>query len=403
LEIVIFCHPAFMRSQSMPRFANMLKTSYEKRGHQVQVWSPQPFFHRLLRSSRGAKWAGYIDQYLIFPWWVRKALKKTSQETLFVFCDQALGPWVPLVQHRPHVVHVHDLLALRSALGHIPENPTSITGNVYQRYIRRGFRRARHFISISEKTRSDLHEFGGVLPQTSEVVLNGLNFPYAPMSSDESEQALRKASLPVSDKGMLLHVGGGQWYKNLAGVLLLYAHYAEQESEPLPLWCISPSPSASIQRVLDRIPAKGRVHFFQGLDNTALQATYSRAHALIFPSLAEGFGWPLIEAQASGCQVLTTDEPPMNEVAGDAAHYLLRLQSDEDPDSWAKKGSAILKALLSQSAAQRAERTERGLLWSRRFDPERTIDGYLEVYSRVLHRSSKCTNVAVEFAKENSF
>jgi len=89
----------------------------------------------------------------------------------------ALGPWVPVVRDRPHVVHVHDLLALRSALGEIPENPTSITGRIYQRYIRRGFQKARHFVSISRKTQADLHRVGGVSAITSEVVYNGLNFP----------------------------------------------------------------------------------------------------------------------------------------------------------------------------------------------------------------------------------
>ena len=111
--------------------------------------------------GRLAKWAGYVDQYLLFPRALRRAMRHDAAGTLYVFCDQALGPWLPAVLPRPHVVHCHDLLALRSALGDIAEHATSPTGRVYQRYIRRGFRRARHFISISERSRDDLHRHGG--------------------------------------------------------------------------------------------------------------------------------------------------------------------------------------------------------------------------------------------------
>src|SRR5258707_6114071 len=157
------------------------------------------------------------------------ALKSFSAATLFVFCDQALGPWVPLVKSRPHVVHAHDLLALRSALGDIPENPTSFTGRIYQRYIRRGFRQARHFISASKKTRDDLHRCGQVAATSSDVVYNGLNFPYEPMARHEAQEVLRTAGFPESPGGVLLHIGGNQWYKNQAGVISIYAQYVARQ------------------------------------------------------------------------------------------------------------------------------------------------------------------------------
>src|ERR1700692_2715089 len=176
MDFVLFCHPSFLASQSMPRFAQMLKDSYAARGHRVELWSPRPLIFKRFPRGLLSKWAGYVDQYILFPIWARKAVKRVPSGALFVFCDQALGPWVPLVKDRPHVVHVHDLLALRSALGDIPANPTSATGRLYQRYIRRGFRQARHFISVSKQTLTDLNRFGGVKAVTSEVVFNGMNF-----------------------------------------------------------------------------------------------------------------------------------------------------------------------------------------------------------------------------------
>jgi glycosyltransferase involved in cell wall biosynthesis len=350
----------------------------------VTMWSPSAKVHRLFARSRYAKWAGYVDQYLLFPWFVRSALKSLSPDTLFVFCDQALGPWVPLVKSRPHVVHAHDLLALRSALGDIRENPTSFTGRMYQRYIRHGFRRARHFISVSKKTRDDLHCFGKVNAITSDVVHNGLNFAYKPMTRRDSQELLRAAGFPPSPDGALLHVGGGQWYKNRPGLIAIYAQYAAQESHPLPLWCIGPQPNAAVQLELRKVAPNGRVEFFQNLQPQTLQAAYCHASALIFPSLEEGFGWPLIEAQACGCPVITTDAPPMSEVAGDAAVYIPRLKFGEDVDSWASKGASALRDLLSESPDMRSRRAERGRVWASGFDSDRATQAYLAIYDKVL-------------------
>ena len=135
-------------------------------------------FHRLRSSPLLKKWLGYLDQYLVFPLQVRVRLRRTDERTLFVFADQALGPWVPLVADRPHVIHVHDLMALRSALGEFKENPTRWTGRRYQAMIRRGFARGQHFISVSENTRADLHRFLAGSQRSSEVVYNGLNYPF---------------------------------------------------------------------------------------------------------------------------------------------------------------------------------------------------------------------------------
>jgi glycosyltransferase involved in cell wall biosynthesis len=384
MKLVLICHPSFWRSQSMPRFAGMLKAAYESRGHSVEVWSASPKVYNWVPLGRLSKWAGYLDQYLLFPMTMRRSMAHMSKDTLFVFCDQALGPLVPVVKDRPHVVHVHDLLALRSALGEIPENPTSITGRMYQRYIRRGFQKARHFVSISRKTQADLHRVGGVSAITSEVVYNGLNFPFSPLAPGECEKILSGAGLPVPASGMLLHVGGGQWYKNLPGVIHLYAHYAAEVGAPLPLWCVSPKPNSAVRRALRKVPAVGKVLFFNSLESRVLQAAYSMADAFLFPSLAEGFGWPLIEALACGCPVVTTDEAPMNEVGGDAAEYLPRFNAGEDIDIWASNGARQLIRVLSRTPEEKRKFAERAVTWSAQFSNDKAIDSYLTIYRTVL-------------------
>lgn len=388
MNLVLFTHPAFLGSRSHAHFARMLVSAYQARGHRVELRQPEAKVHARVPAGRLSKWAGYVDQYLLFPLHMRAVMRRDPADTLYVFCDQALGPWVPYAADRPHVVHCHDLLALRSGLGDIAENPTSLTGRVYQRYIRRGFRRARHFISISLKSRADLHHFGGVKPLTSEVVYNGLNHPYRPLAPNTARQVLARAGLPVGERRCLLHVGGGQWYKNSAGVAALYARYVQDSvrsgSAPLELWMVSPPPGEAVGRALSKVPPQGRVRFFTGLDTDTLEALYSFAEVLLFPSLDEGFGWPIVEAMACGCPVITTGEAPMTEVGGDAAVYLPRLGHADDLETWARAGANALSGVLGRSVAEREHAALEGRAWSARFAADAAIDKYLSVYQRVL-------------------
>ena len=388
MNLVLFTHPHFLNSQSMPRFTLMLEEAYLLRGHQVEIWSPHPVVYRLVSKGCFSKWAGYVDQYILFPFWVRQQLKKKPAHTLYVFCDQALGPWVPLVKNKPHIVHVHDLLALRSALGDVPENPTSWSGRIYQLYIRQGFKQAKHFISISNKTREDLHYFGQVSAINSHVVYNGFNYPYAPMAKADAMRVLSDANLPAHSDGMLLHLGGSQWYKNLAGVIRIYIEYVKAKKNPLPLWCISPSPNPRVQALLKQVPSNGKVLFFQGIDNHALQAAYSLARVFVFPSLAEGFGWPIIEAQACGCPVLTSNAAPMNEIGGVACSYIPVLKSTDDADLWAKNASNTLIALLSLNDAARSKLVAQGLTHMQQFNAEHAIESYLNHYQQAMLTTS---------------
>ena len=141
MHIVQFVHPDFLNSKSMPRFAQMIAEGMRARGHLVDIWTARPLAYGVPAPARLKKWLGYIDQFIFFPLLVRWRLRQLQADTLFVFGDQALGPWVPLVACRPHVIHVHDFMALRSALGEFAQNPTGWAGRQYQALIRRGFSR----------------------------------------------------------------------------------------------------------------------------------------------------------------------------------------------------------------------------------------------------------------------
>jgi hypothetical protein len=108
----------------MPRFTQMLAKGMKERGHNIELWAPQSQFYNVPAPDAIKKWLRYIDQYIVFPKQMRAHIRKCTLDTLVVFTDQALGPWVPLVANRLNVIHCPDFLAQRSAMCEIKENKT---------------------------------------------------------------------------------------------------------------------------------------------------------------------------------------------------------------------------------------------------------------------------------------
>jgi len=392
MTLIFLCHPPTLGSTSMPRFARMIGEGMRGRGHAVEYWTSPHVFGRLpVPKPSLRKWLGYIDQFLIFPWVLRRRASRCSADTVFVVADQALGMWVPVIADRPHVIHCHDFLAQRSALGEFPENPTGWSGRKYQALIRRGYRRGRCFLSVSRKTQEDLHRFLEREPDSSEVVYNPLNYPFSPLDSVVASATLgaELAVIGSADldpgNGFFLHVGGNQWYKNRHGVVQAYSVYARGPGIPLPLLLAGAPPTAELRALANSV-RHGRVVFASGLSNDAIHAAYATATALVFPSLEEGFGWPIAEAMACGCPVITTDAAPMNEVGGTAAIYVSRRPGDgaAGDAAWAQEAAARFVELANARLAQRSAWREAGLNNIARFSLTAALDAYEMAYKSQL-------------------
>jgi len=385
MDLVIFSHPHFMRSQSMPRFAAMLAEGMRQRGHKVQIWSPQAFFYHLPASAGIKKWLGYVDQFFLFPLKINSRIKRSSVNTLFVFSDQALGPWVPMVVKRPHVIHCHDFLAQQSALGYIPENKTGATGKIYQSLIFKGYSRGKHFISVSKKTQEDLHQLLSSSPLTSEVVYNGLNQSFKNLDAKEARKELSSYFKIDLSMGFLLHVGGNQWYKNRYGVIKIYETWRQLNNFSIPLLLIGESPDTKLLDAYSNSPFNSDIHILTGIEDKWVRIAYAGALVFLFPSYAEGFGWPIAEAMASGCPVITTKERPMTEVGNDVCFYIDRAPvSKTEYEKWLKESAKIVDGVINLTDEEREKVIKNGIQNSARFDGSVAIDQIEEIYKKVV-------------------
>ncbi len=387
MNIVFFTHPDFLNLQSMPRFTHMLAEGMRQRGHQIAVWSPDPKAIKIPAPSFMKKWLGYIDQFLFFPKTVKKKLRHVGSQTLFVFTDQALGPWVPLVSHLPHVIHCHDFLAQRSANNEIGENRTGWTGKLYQKLIRNGYVKGKHFISVSKKTQNDLHRFLPKIPSISDVVYNGFHQSFSPQKQEMAILAVAEKTGLDLTSGYILHVGGNPWYKNRKGVLKIYNALRERGLSSLPLLMIGEPPSDELIEIQTTSGYRSDIHWLTNIGDDLVKLAYSGASVFLFPSLAEGFGWPIAEAMASGCPVITTGEAPMTEVAADAGFYLKRMPSiAAHVKQWANEGADVINKVLSLSSNERKKVIDAGIQNSKRFDTQKALDEIESIYLSVLKK-----------------
>ncbi|WP_254659549.1 glycosyltransferase family 1 protein [Mucilaginibacter sp. PPCGB 2223] len=359
----------------------MLSKGMLSKGHEVEILTAKPVFYKLPVPKALKKWMGYIDQYLIFPAKFKRKIKKSGPDTLYVFTDHALGPWVPLVAGKKHVVHCHDFLAQKSALSQFPQNKTGWTGRKYQAFIRRGYSKARNFISVSKKTQADLHEFLGRVPDVSEVVYNGLNQAFTVRDDTVCRQILKQKTGLNLDDGYILHVGGNQWYKNRAGVINIYDAWRDQSNIKLPLVLIG-QPAA--QPILDACSSsryQNDIHLLSGIEDGLIGVAYSGATVMLFPSIAEGFGWPIVEAMASGCPVITTDAAPMTEVAGQAGYLIPVMPYNKDmQDAWAINAARVLEDVVTLPAAERKKTIDAGIVNAARFAKNTALDNIERIY-----------------------
>jgi len=385
MKIIFLSHPLFLGSNSMPRYANWLSNGMRERGHEVEIWQPQPKFFNLPAPASLKKWLGYIDQYIVFPFVIKSGIKKQPANTLYVFTDHALGPWVPYLAKQKHIIHCHDFLAQRSAMGSIPQNKTGFGGRMYQKFIRSGYRKGENFISISKKTQEDLHEFlCDKKPKYSTVVYNGLNQNFSVQDSAICRSEVGSAIGRDVSAGYFLHVGGNQWYKNRPGVIKIYNHLSQQVGyADLPLVMIGPKPNQQLLNEREASAVKQNIYLLSDASDDLVKKAYSGASAFIFPSLAEGFGWPIAEAMASGSFVVTTNDAPMSEVAGDAALLCdVCPTATEQQDAWAAKtANAIVEVL--DNPAQKQALVAAGIENAKRFDSEKTLDTIETIYKQI--------------------
>jgi glycosyltransferase involved in cell wall biosynthesis len=131
-----------------------------------------------------------------------------------------------------------------------------------------------------------------------------------------------------------------------------------------------------VHSYLEANPERLQVVFLSGVEDSELAVLYQLAEIMIYPSLFEGFGLPVAEAQASGCPVITSDTSSLPETGGDAAIYI-------DPAKPDTIGQAIVSLLADKNL--REPMIAKGKINVQRFTSENFATQLKQLYNLVLN------------------
>lgn len=284
-------------------------------------------------------------------------------------CDlyHSVQYFLPLLAPCPIVLTLHDLI-----YEVFPEYFEVVRSRPYRllRWIAR--KRAASVICISQSTVNDAARFWGLPLSRLRRVYHGITFP----ARTPDRPALAAA---LGSKTILLSPYNLEPRKNL--IALLEAFRLVKDAHPgteLVLFgraAVSPAREAAFRDAVSRLGIADRLTLTGVVDEDALRWLYANAAVFVFPSLYEGFGYPVLEAMANGACVVVRNASSMAEILGDAGAKLEPLEP--------AKLAAVLCELLA-SPEKRRQLGEKARERAREFSRGRMARETLDVYESVL-------------------
>ena len=361
------------KQESMIRFAHLLNTGFSN-GVQSEIWWPNIFVGAKVGSANSGlgKWLGYLDKYVIFPMILKRRIKNqnlNNASVRFHICDHSNAPYLKYLPLKYTSITCHDVIAIRGGFGFNDSFvKVSFTGKLLQKWILNRLKTATSIAFVSKNTFSQFKELipADTIPKNWKVIHNSFNNDFKRMDVMQAKIICKRVGINV-DTPFLLHVGSALLRKNRQ--LLLEMAKILDSRRTINICFAGEVLDSELIAKADELNLRDNVISVVKPDHETLVALYNCCAAFVFPSLSEGFGWPLIEAQACGAPVIASNYDPMPEVSGGAAlHY-----DPTKPQDFARGYEDLQKEDFRKVLIQK------GLENSLRFESKHMIMAYLEL------------------------
>ena len=309
----------------------------------------------------------YAARQFFYPWRVKREAKRAD---LVHILDHSYAHMLTSARKRPVVVTVHDLMpviVLRSPTDGWREG----VRNRFLRQALKALRQADAYIVGTEWLKQELATWLGD-DRRIRVIPFGVDRAFFGESQSARERGRRDWRIP-DDAFVVLHVGSTVDRKNVPLVINTVARLRQHADAYL--LQVGGRFTTEQEQLIDRLDLRRAVRMVAAADETTLRRAYRASDVLLFPSLYEGFGFPVLEAFASGLPVVTSGAGGLKEVGGDAAVVV----EGRDP-------AAYVQALdeLSEDADRREELIEKGWTRARQFTWQKTAESTAKVYREHL-------------------
>ena len=280
------------------------------------------------------------------------------------------GFTVPLASPARKLTVIHDLQHKR-----LPRNFGAVERQAWNFAVWSAIRASDRLVTPSEHVKADLAHVYAVPQDRVNVIPHGVEESFFGLKENTAygEELLAEAKIP--DRRYLLAVSTLHPHKNWERLLEAYGKLAGEGLEEHLV--IAGSPGKSWDTIVDRVKTGGlreRVHLVGWTPRPVLAALFKYAEALVFPSMFEGFGIPVIEAMAAGLPVACSDIPVLRETAEDGAIFFDPLSVDQIVEAVTR---VLSDAALRNQLVDRGYIRAAGLTW--RAAAERTLAALLEV------------------------
>ncbi|HTP87509.1 MAG TPA: glycosyltransferase family 1 protein [Bryobacteraceae bacterium] len=276
----------------------------------------------------------------------------------------------PSFRFRREVVTIHDIFPIT---GHDYSTPEY--RRKFSAVLREAMARAACIVTGSRFTAGLLESVCRVERARIRVIPYGVDPPARMLASEERLRERERLVGPGNE--MLLSVGNLENRKNIINALRALETLPERYH--LQLVGGNGHGHEAIHAFIAEHRLEGRVHRSGYVSLAMLNTFYQSASALVFPSLEEGFGFPVLEAMTHGLPVVTSNTSSIPELGGEAILYA-------DPRDPGAIASQVLQAV--ESSDVRARMIAAGLARAREFTWKRTAEQTLQVYSEVLGGAS---------------
>ena len=239
---------------------------------------------------------------------VRRALRKIKPD-VYISTDAYLS----LRSNTPQIAVFHDI-----NFEHFPQDFPRWALWHYKKFFPKFARKAEKIITVSEFSKQDIIEKYGVEPEKINVVYNGANEGFEPISEDEKQQVREQYTAGYQ---YFMFVGSLHPRKNLARLFPAFDIFKERTGSDLKLLIVGEKRwwTEPIQKAYEAMRHKDDVVFVGHLQMNELHRVTAAAFASVYVSYFEGFGIPIVEAYKCDVPVITSNVTSMPEVAGDAA------------------------------------------------------------------------------------
>ena len=253
---------------------------------------------------------------------------------------------IPLNSHLPSVSVIHDL-----NFEHFPEDLPYFARTYFRRYYRRAAQYATRVVTVSEFSKQDLAQTYKIDPGKVEVVYNGVDEKFHPLTEGQIHAAREKFA---GGKPYFLFVGSIHKRKNLPNMIRAYGLFRKEFADG-PRFVIAGARrwwDDEMEDALTKSNFRDDILFPGRISSEDLPLLTGGATGLLFVSRFEGFGIPVIEAMKCGVPVITSGTTSLPEIAGEAALFA-------DPGSAESIAAAIRK--LHKDDPLRKKMAEAGL------------------------------------------